>query len=252
MPNKEETKRKRMVVEEVKKNEPLKAEEFSKAEEKEVEVVVAPKILDEAAKDTVSIEPQPETTKLQEVGPLYTPQPETTERQEVGPLYAPTETPVEPKKSPFIALWIIIPGIFLLGAILGGIVFYQRGVSSGEISPTPTATPTASLVPSASPSASIDLTKYTISIFNGSGIAGEAGKAKTLLMTAGFKVGSAGNAATYDYTKSIIKVKSTVDATFVSALSTALGKTYSVDTPQTLASTSADTVQVVIGSSKAQ
>jgi hypothetical protein len=72
------------------------------------------------------------------------------------------------------------------------------------------------------------------------------------LTTAGFKVGSTGNAATYDYTKTIIKTKSTVEAAYITSLSTALGKTYLVDSAQTLASTSADTVQVVIGSSKAQ
>jgi hypothetical protein len=210
MPNKEETKRKRMVVEEV------KVDEVPKAEEKEVKMPVEPKILDEAARDTAL----PKT---------------------------------EPKKSSLIVLWIIIPGIFLLGAILGGIVFYQRGVSSSqEVTPTPTAAPTSAPVVSASPSASAVLTKYTISIFNGSGIAGEAGKAKTLLTTAGFKVGSTANAASYDYTKTIIKAKSTVEASFVAALSAALAKNYSVDTTQTLASTSADTVQVVIGGSKAQ
>ncbi len=218
MPNEEKSKRKRMVVEEVKSEETPKAEEASKKEENAAEAVIEPKILDEAATDTVSIEPQLET-----------------------------------KKSSLIALWIIIPGIFLLGAILGGIVFYQRGVSSSqEVTPTPTAAPTSAPVVSASPSASAVLTKYTINIFNGSGIAGEAAKAKTLLTTAGFKVGSTANAASYDYTKTIIKAKITVEASFVAALSTALAKSYSVDTAQTLASTSADTVQVVIGSSKAQ
>jgi hypothetical protein len=38
----------------------------------------------------------------------------------------------------------------------------------------------------------------------------------------------------------------------LTALSAALGKSYLVDTTQTLATTSADTVQVVIGSSAAQ
>ena len=221
MPNKEETKRKRMVVEEV------KIDEVPKAEEKEAKMPVEPKILDEAAKDTAL----PKTV----------------------PKIVTTNNKNEPKKSSLIALWIIIPGIFLLGAILGGIVFYQRGVSSSqEVTPTPTAAPTSAPVVSASPSASAVLTKYTINIFNGSGIAGEAGKAKTLLTTAGFKVGSTANAASYDYTKTIIKAKSTIEASFVAALSTALAKSYSVDTAQTLASTSADTVQVVIGSSKAQ
>jgi len=220
MPNKEEHKgRKRMVVEEVGVKEDVSPE---------------PKILDEAAKDKVLS--KPETVVEKNI-------PEPIKETEV----------IEPRKSPSIALWIIVPGIFLLGAILGGIVFYQRGVNRGqEETPTPTAAPTTAPAASASPSASVDLTKYTISIFNGSGIAGEAGKAKTLLTTAGFKVSSTGNAATYDYTKTIIKAKSTVESSFVTALSAALRKTYLVDSPQTLANTSSDNVQVVIGSSKAQ
>jgi hypothetical protein len=229
MPNKSEGKdRKRMVVEEVGTN------DAPKEEVKETEIKHEPEILTEAAKDTSPIEPET---------------PATIAKPAVDSKIGVQKS----SKSPSIALWIIIPGIFLLGAILGGIVFYQKGVNSGdEASPTPTATPISSPVPSSSPTATEDLTKYTISIFNGSGIAGEAGRAKTLLTTAGFKIGSTGNAASYDYTKTIIKAKSTVDAAFVSALSVSLGKTYVVDTAQTLATTSADTIQVVIGSSKAE
>ena len=55
MPNKEETKeRKRMVVEEV------GSEESTKSEDKEVEVSPKPEILEEAAKDEVSIESEAE------------------------------------------------------------------------------------------------------------------------------------------------------------------------------------------------
>ena len=228
MPNKEETKeRKRMVVEEV------KAEEPTKAEVKEVEVSPKPEILEEAAKDEVSIESEVELKS------------EFKNKEEINTK--------ESKKSIPIVLWIIIPGIFLLGAILGGIVFYQRGVrSTQEVTPPPTATSTSGPTASASPSASMDLTKYTVAIFNGSGISGEAGRAKTLLTTEGFKVGTTANAATYDYTKTIIKAKSTVEEGFISALSTALGKSYSVDTPQTLSASSSDSVQVIIGSSKTQ
>ena len=220
MADKQEHKaKKRVVVEEVVPHEDVKPE---------------PKISDEAAKD---------------VAPSVT---ESIIETNVPELKKETET-IEPRKSPSIALWIIVPGIFILGAILGGIVFYQKGVNKGEdVNATPSASPTASTLPSASPLASEDLTKYTITILNGSGIAGEAGKAKTLLTTDGFKVGSTGNAATYDYTKTIIKAKRTVDAAYISALSAALGKSYDVDSSQTLATSSADTVQVIIGSSKAQ
>ena len=219
MPHKEEHKgMKRIVVEEVGVTESVSPE---------------PEILPEAAKDVAP--PEPERIVEEEVREV--------KRNTVE---------VEPRKSPSIALWIIVPGIFLLGAILGGIVFYQKGVNKGEeVNPTPTPVAVSSTTPSPSPLSSADLTKYTISILNGSGIAGEAGKAKTLLTTAGFEVGTTGNAATYDYTKTIIKAKSSVDAGYISALSAALGKTYVVDTTQTLSDTSADTVQVIIGSSKA-
>ncbi|HUC94702.1 MAG TPA: LytR C-terminal domain-containing protein [Candidatus Saccharimonadales bacterium] len=214
--------RKRMVVEEV------GVSETPISEDKKVHEKVEPEILPEAAKDTILTEPEKEPR------------------------------PNKRKKSCAIALWIIIPGIFFLGAILGGIVFYQRGVNRGEVdvaaTPTPSVTtlPVSSTTPSSTPTPTISLSKYSITVFNGSGIPGEAGKAKTLLTTAGFNVGSTSNAATYDYTKTLIKAKSTIEPAFVSALSAALGKTYVVDTPQTLASSSADTVQVVIGSSKAR
>lgn len=226
MPNKEEPKeRKRMVVEEVESVEPVKKEEAE----------VKPQILDEAAK-----------ISSQEL--LANEEPQSDHK-----IQSTEEKPAVTKKQISPVFWIIIPGIFLLGAILGGIVFYQRGVNRGQTeTSTPTSTPTSSTLPSAGPSASIDLTKYTIRVFNGSGTAGVASSAKALLTTAGFTVGSTGNAATFDYTKTIIKAKSTVDPSYITALSAALGKTYLVDTAQTLASSSADTVQVIIGSSKAQ
>lgn len=156
----------------------------------------------------------------------------------------------EPKQ-PSIVLWILIPGIFLLGALLGGVFFYQKGVNKSEGSnPTPTAT--SSAIPSPSPTSNIDLTKYSVSILNGSGISGEAGRAKTLVTAADFEVSSTGNAATYDFTKTLIKAKATVEAAFTTKLSETLAKTYVVDTLQTLPATSTIEVQVIVGSSKAQ
>ena len=211
-----------MVVEEVET-----PAESKKEVEKEKEPA-EPQILDEAAK-----------VSSQELA--------SNENVQLNPEHTP-----ETKKNSSLILWILIPGIFLLGAILGGIVFYQKGVNKGQEAPvSPTPTPVVSATPSASPSATIDLTKYRITVFNGSGIAGEAGRVKTLLTTAGFKVGSTTNAASYDYTKTIIKAKSSVETSFISALSDALGKTYDVDTPQSLDASSADTVQVIVGSSKA-
>lgn len=164
MPDKEETlKRKRMVVEEV--------------------TGVKPDILDEGAKVSSEELIKEEKEDIKEDKIIKEEAPIERETQEILP-----ETPS--KKSVYPALWIIIPGIFILGAILGGIVFYQKGINRGQTEVSPTPTPFVSVTPTASPSATLNLTKYTIDIFNGSGISGEAGRAKSLLTGAGFKVGT--------------------------------------------------------------
>lgn len=152
-------------------------------------------------------------------------------------------------------LLILIPGVLLLGALLGGVYFYEKGVNQKtEATPTPEATsvevPATS--PSASPSAKLDLTKYSINVQNGSGIPGTAGSVKELLTKAGFKVGSTGNADNYDYTDTVIKVKSDVPDEFISKLTTTLSGNYKVAKSQDLSDTSKDEVVVIIGSSKSQ
>lgn len=176
-------------------------------------------------------------------------------------------TPVEPPVAPYQEqyfpptpsskglnpLFIIIPGIFLLGGLLGGIVFYQSRIS-GNPSPTglPSETPLGTPIATSTPTPTeVDVTKYNISILNGSGIKGEAGKAQALLEKGGFKISSTGNASNYGYTKTVIQAKSEVDKDFLTKLSETLGETYLVDTKtQALPSSSKDTVVVIVGTSK--
>ena len=160
--------------------------------------------------------------------------------------------PVNPRSGPN-PLFILIPGVLLLGALLGGVYFYQKGVNLElQASPTPEASIEPTLTPTASPSAKLDLTKFSINVQNGSGIAGTAGSAKDLLTKAGFKVSGTGNADNYDYTDTIIKAKTSVSADFVSKLTTTLSGMYSVAKAQTLPDTSKDDIIVIIGSSKAK
>ncbi len=228
--------RKKMVVEEVQLEEaPKEAAEETK-----------PEILEEAA-----------STESPEV--IETPQtPEETEvkQEEVHEHHDHREhldpPPMPTQKSPSMALWIIIPGIFLLGALLGGIVFYQKGVSKN---PVPTETPSSTIEPSASEapaSTTEDLTKYAVTILNGSGIKGEAGKVQALLEKAGFKVGTTGNASTYDFTKTVIQAKADVDKAYLAKLSSTLSEKYIVDKVQTFPESSKDEVLVTVGSSKAE
>lgn len=240
-------KRKRMIVEEVEapvteikeKVEELQTitENISQSVEKSTEVE------EDLAKAAEEIVPTEEVKKPQE---------EST--QEEKPQEKPEPiAPTVKNNNGTNPLIIIIPGIFLLGALLGGIVFYQRGISgNGEPTPTPDYSNTITPSPTQTPSASLDLTKYPIKVMNGSGISGQAGVVKDLLVTAGFKVSGTGNAASYDFTKTVIKAKADVPAAFLTQLSEVLSKNYVLDTNQSLATSSANEVEVIVGSTKTQ
>jgi len=230
MPNKEDSdNRRRMVVEEIEIPEKTPVAPETKTVESP-EVQPQPDILETGAK--VSSQDM-----MQEKPPHYT--------QEIPQTVAKDKSPV---------FWILIPGIFILGAILGGVYFYQKSVNtiSVESTPTPIASSIPSVTPTATPKTNVDVSKFDVAIYNGSGIAGEAGKVKTLLTEAGFNVVSTGNAATYDFTKTIIKAKSTVDAAVIQKVKDALSKDYVIGDSQTLSSSSTTDIQVVVGSSKAQ
>jgi len=162
------------------------------------------------------------------------------------------------KESSFNILWILIPGMLLLGLLIGGIFAYVFGIQkisdtnieqstqtqNATIEPVQSSTP----VPSASPSA--DLSKYKIKILNGSGISGEAGKVQDLVEEAGFSVLSTGNASTYDYTKTEITLKTGIDPDFVNSLVSALEEVYQLDDVKTLSSQTND-ITVIVGNLKA-
>ncbi|KKR52167.1 MAG: hypothetical protein UT88_C0024G0002 [Candidatus Woesebacteria bacterium GW2011_GWD2_40_19] len=229
MPNKEDSAtRHRMVVEEIEI--PEKSADSQSVEPQEAAPVEQPKsdILDEGAK--VSSQ-----EIIEEQKPI--------EEKVVRPIQ---NEPRKTKGDGSPVLWILIPGIFILGGILGGVVFYQKGVGSLDVveSPTPIASTAPVILPTASPSASIDISKFDLAVLNGSGIAGEAGKVKDLLSTA--------NAATYDYTETIIKAKSTVGASVIQKIKDALKKNYLIGDEQTLSSSATTDIQIIVGSSKAE
>ncbi|KKS17479.1 MAG: hypothetical protein UU74_C0022G0001, partial [Candidatus Woesebacteria bacterium GW2011_GWA1_41_7] len=138
------------------------------------------------------------TPKVVESDPPEKPQPDILDEgvkvssQEVvekGSMLGLRSDDVDPqiKKEQSPVFWILIPGLFILGAILGGVFFYQKGVNSPGTSatPTPVASSVPATTPSPTPAAKIDVSKFDVAIFNGSGIAGEAGKVKTLLTHVG-------------------------------------------------------------------
>lgn len=228
MPDKEESSaRHRMVVEEIEipKNPPVE-------EKTESEPQTRPDILNEGISDS----PAPQVNQ---------PMPRRSE-------FLDSDQQIYKEKSP--VFWILISGIFILGAILGGVFFYQKGVNTAEVekTPTPQNTISPSPKPSTAPATVLDLSEYKIAIFNGSGIAGEAGRAKDLLVDAGFTVSSTGNAATYDYEETIIKAKASVDKEVIKKLKDTLSENYVLGEDQTLTSSATTDLQIVVGSSKAE
>lgn len=218
--------RKKMIVEEVKESLDEIAEATTEAKEK-INSLEAPPVDQE-----------------QEITPQIANEPELS----VSPEPLPQSIASGP--SPLV---IIIPGIFLLGGLLGGILYYQNKIS---ITSQPTQTPSVSESLEPSPTVTnepkeVDKEKYEITIQNGSGIGGEAGRAQAILEKDGFKVSGTANADNYNYTKTVIKAKSTVDKDYLANLSEALGKVYEVDSKtQTFSSSSSSEVIVIVGSSK--
>ena len=243
MAKKDEAPRKRMVVEEVGQTETnVPQEPVEELKEKVGELQTITEGISQSAEKSSEVQEE-----IVEAAEKVVPAPTVVPNPVEPPKYQPSSGP-----SPMA---IILPGILLLGALLGGILFYQKNISTDSVNNVETKstesmgaveTPTAS----ATPTAVLDLTKFKISVLNGGGVPGEAGKAKTLLETAGFTVASTANAKDYSFTKTIIGAKSTVDKAFLEALSAALSKTYVVGTLEELPASSTDSVVVTIGSSK--
>jgi outer membrane biosynthesis protein TonB len=249
-------KRKRVVVEEVGADLPAQTEDvlqkpsedtldtLDEVKEKVEELQNLTEEIGESAEKSAEIEEE-----IVEVAEKASPVEKPEEEKTVVSTLAP---PPYPKKNGMNPLVILIPGVLLLGALLGGIYFYQKSIKTTDGEPSPTPSVQTSTKPSATPSSQVDLTKYTVAVQNGSGIAGEAGKVKTLLEGAGFKVGTTGNAPSYDFEETIIKTKSTVDKAYLDKLTETLKGSYKVGDNETLPESSKDDVIVIVGSSKAE
>jgi LCP family protein required for cell wall assembly len=107
--------------------------------------------------------------------------------------------------------------------------------------PAPAAGDTTSASPAAP--ATVAPGKVTVDVFNGSGTPGLAGKTATALQTAGFVVGSTGNADASNYTKTEIRYATGAEALANTLLASVPGATL---TPSTDAAKG--TVQLVLGS----
>ncbi|PIZ66472.1 hypothetical protein CO051_06690 [Candidatus Roizmanbacteria bacterium CG_4_9_14_0_2_um_filter_39_13] len=116
--------------------------------------------------------------------------------------------------------------VVLIGA--GGFLYYQS--SQKKLANPPTETDvTVDEQPSPTPTPEeVAKDEYSIEIQNGSGIAGEAGRAQSLLEGSNFVVDLAGNADNYDYEETVIQAKEGVSDAWVDQLKEALKEKYSV------------------------
>ncbi len=151
---------------------------------------------------------------------------------------------------------ITIITALVVGFISGGVYVYVTGVK--QETPTQTATPTATPAVSATPTVSATpspvaigadvLAAFKVSVLNGSGQIGGAGKIKALLENAGFKVGTTGNASSFNYTDTIIQTTDKVSADVVALLKKSLSRDYSVEVGKALPSDSKWDIVVTAGS----
>jgi len=152
----------------------------------------------------------------------------------------------------FTLIFVVIAGI-----IGGGIYYYttqvQKGSSSQQAEPTTTPQVTETPQATATPTAEekLDLTKYKVSVLNGSGIPGEANVVKGLLTKAGFKNIDGGNAASYDYKDTEVSLKGNLPSGVYGAVETALSSTYTVSKSDTsLKDSSTYDVVIIVGVKK--
>ncbi len=152
-------------------------------------------------------------------------------------------------------LWILI-ALIIVGALsfaffkgIGPFARFKPGAQAVE-TPSPSAgvTELASPSPEATVGANLDKSKAKVRVLNGSGKAGVASSAKDFIESKGYKVASVDNASNYDFTQTVIKLK-TAFANFKDALVADLSGKYSVTASSTPleASDSAD-IEVTVGS----
>lgn len=145
--------------------------------------------------------------------------------------------------------------IFLVLSLIGNIIlvsllFYSQATKIGmfgSVDPTPTTSLEITNPPTPTPEKA-DLEAYEIEVQNGSGIAGEGARVKEILEKAGFKVGAVGNAATSDYTKTIITVNDKIEDEFIDELTKILEERGAVGKVEKFATGQDGEVLVIVGS----
>ena len=203
----------------------------------------------------VTVPVQPETTvtptpvtELLPQEPTLIPQPESQSESESQD---DTETSKSKKilKLAMITLLVIV----LVGLISGGVYTYLKGIKKIENSRTEENTSTSeptievNISPTVTPTPEIKLSSFKVSVLNGEGVPGVAGKVKTILEKAGFSVSNTGNAKDYNFTVTVIQTKKNVSQAVVDTLKKTLSDGYTIKVGDTLEEKEVFDIIVTVG-----
>jgi hypothetical protein len=164
---------------------------------------------------------------------------------EAIPAFGPqTKRPVNKRFIYLVMMIIVLLVVFFSYKIFGtknkGTISQNTAVTiptaSPQISNTVTTTPIFTTTPNATPtinpvdkSSGLDRSKLSVTIQNGNGEEGVAGKSSDILKNLGYDVISTGNADNFDYVNVVIQVKST-DIKYLDLLKKDLGLSYTIGT----------------------
>lgn len=194
-----------------------------------------------------------EATKVEPETPSVAPSPvKDDEKQEEVEV---AEVKVEETSSSTIKNLIPASIGFIIGIITTSLFMYYYDLQVRKAEQSLNATPTVTVMPTptqvASDSASLikDLALYDITVLNGSGKGGEAGKLEKKLKSEGFAVLETGNADKSDYKKTIIKAKNKVPVSFLEKLKSYLETQFDLEEKvETLADSEKTEVVIIVGS----
>lgn len=205
---------------------------------------------EESAPEIPTEQPEtaPENQKEEESFEQDFPSMEPTEQQPTQTFATSDFSPSRKNTNAKTIVWIVLIVLGLGALVGGGIYFYKTRTAGNQTTPSetvsaPTPTPTSAQ--------EVNLAEYNIQVLNGSGIAGEAGKVKALLEKAGFEDFEVGNAKTYDYTDTEIRIMSDTPDKVYDAVEDALTDGgYSVKKGTTLSVDSDFDIVITVGSKR--
>ncbi|PIZ65055.1 hypothetical protein COY14_03215 [Candidatus Roizmanbacteria bacterium CG_4_10_14_0_2_um_filter_36_9] len=145
-------------------------------------------------------------------------------------------------------LKVIIGAIIVVIVGAGSYLYYKSSQEKLATPPKETAITTVTKKPTPSPTPNqVAVDEYSIEILNGSGIAGEAGRAQALLENSDYIIDSIGNAEKYDYGQTVIQAGADVPKSWIDALKSVLEEKYDVKA-RAEEIDDAEAVVVIIGS----